>query len=83
MKGRNSYDPYEALANAIVLQAVEDYRALKNGGGINRRMSREQTEKERNYKLLAIEHFFLSDYFKLLTAVDGRWLLDKLKKEEE
>lgn len=32
MKSRNSYDPYEALANAIVLQAVEDYRALKNGG---------------------------------------------------
>ena len=57
--------PYENLANAIVLQAVRDYR--RNDNRDNR---------------ISIERFFRSDWFKVLTKVDGDWLIQTLRKEQ-
>jgi hypothetical protein len=55
-------NPYRALADAIILQAVDDYRKHK--------------------KLrCSIAKFFKSDWFKVLTDVDGEYLLKKLKDE--
>ena len=57
--------PYENLANAVVLQAVKDYRASDTPNA----------EKE-------IEKFFRSDWFHILTKIDGEWLIRKLRKEK-
>lgn len=58
---------YKALANAVIIQAVKDYRkALKyDHRGIKRECCR----------------FFRSDWFKTLTAVDGEMLISKIKSE--
>ena len=70
-----SEDPYQNLANAIVLSAVKDYRdALK------------KLKKKQNNKLAAderddIERFFRSGYFTILTEIDPEYLIDRLNKE--
>ena len=68
-------DPYENLANAIVLQAVTDYRtALKA-------MVANPDDRYAKYEAKRIEQFFNSDWFRCLTEIDGKWLMMKLKKE--
>ena len=64
---------YQDLANAIVLQAVEDYRNALKGISFNSK-SPEKIIKE-------IEKFFRSEYFEILTKVKGEYLIDKLKQE--
>lgn len=58
------YDPYTALANAIIEQAVEDYRRSKH-----------YQEK------IAIKKFFLSEWFSVLTDLDGKMILRRLEGE--
>ena len=55
---------YEKLANAIILQAVRDYR---NCCSYQMRCS--------------IERFFRSDWFMVLTNLDGEKLIKKLQEE--
>lgn len=68
-------NPYEVLANAIILQAVKDYRqaiklsAIKADG---RRPERLKGE---------LEAFFLSPWFAELTTMDGKRLLQRLQDE--
>lgn len=58
---------YLDLANAIVTQAANDYR-----DALNRNHPR---------RLLEIEKFFRSKWYRILTKVDGEYLIEKLKKE--
>lgn len=70
-------DPYENLANAIVLQAVKDYSsALK-------KLLRYPESKEANHDKASYELFFRSDWFGVLTSVDPELLIEKLQKEAE
>ena len=64
-------DPYENLANAIIIQAAKDYRhALKVPG------------KPGNVKKIEeCERFFRSQWLRLLTAIDGEALVEELRKE--
>ena len=58
---------YEKLAEAIILQAVKDYRkALKHD--------------ERGRKR-EIERFFRSEYFTVLTNISGEMMIQKLRAE--
>ena len=58
-------DPYERLANAIVLQAVSDYRvALK-------KIKAHPKNREAISEALEIEKFFRSGWYSQLTDVDG------------
>ena len=58
---------YENLAHTIIMLAVKDYKkALKND---NRRTKRE------------CERFFRSEWFDVLTRIDGNMLIDKLRAE--
>jgi len=70
-------DPYENLANAIILQAVKDYRAA--------RKKLKKRKKNEDAKLMAegCESFFRSDWFATLTSIDGEMLLNKLQEEEK
>ena len=64
---------YEDLANAVVLQAVEDYRnALKGKGYDNKSPERIIGE---------LEKFFRSEYYEVLTKVNGEYLIEKLREE--
>ncbi|MDO4493993.1 MAG: hypothetical protein Q4C53_08940 [Clostridia bacterium] len=68
-------DGYEALANAIVLQAAEDYRLLA-------RLRARNPHSERIAALLEqTGEFFLSRWYGALTAVDGAMLLRRLENE--
>ncbi len=69
-------DAYEDLANAIVLQAVKDWRkAVKT---LKKRPRYEAAKQMRD----DCERFFRSDWFEELTSVDGSVILRKLKQEE-
>lgn len=68
-------DPYERLANAIILQAVTDYRVAMKKIRAN--------PKNRNAidEALQIEKFFRSGWYSALTSVDGEYLIRKLQEE--
>lgn len=68
-------DGYEELANAIVLQAVKDWRkAVKTLKKRPRYAAAKQMKEE-------CERFFRSEWFEELTSVDGSVILRKLKQE--
>ena len=76
MAGKNiAEDPYEALGNAIILQAVKDYRtALKK---VNRNPHNRMALDE----ALSIEKFFRGPLFSVITSVDPEYLIGKLQDE--
>ena len=68
-------DPYERLANAIVLQAVSDDRvALK-------KLKAQPKNREAISEALEIEKFFRSSWYSILTDVDGEYLIRRLQDE--
>ena len=64
---------YTEIANAIVLRAVDDYRNALKGIGI--------AEKTPEYVIGECEHFFRSRWYRILTKVDGEYLISFLRKE--
>lgn len=67
--------PYEALGNAVVLQAVKDYReAVHKLSRGKKNTIAESTKQE-------CERFFQSPYFNVFTQLDGKVLLSQLEKE--
>lgn len=70
-----SEDPYEALGNAIILQAVKDYRvALK-------RIKANPKNRTALDEALTIEKFFRGSLYSVLTSVDPEFLISKLRAE--
>ena len=68
-------DPYEKLANTIVLLAAKDYRsALK-------RLKKYPGDREAKAAALELERFFRSKWYTALTSVDGDYLIKNLRKE--
>ena len=66
---------YENLANAIILQAVRDYRMALKCLKANLRNKAALADKDE------VERFFRSDWFSVLTSVDGEMLILSLQKE--
>lgn len=66
-------DAYENLANAIVIQAVYDYRNALDGVGCE--------YKSPEVVIREIEKFFRSSYYRTLTKVKGEYLIEMLQKE--
>lgn len=70
-------DQFEGLANAIIIQAAADYRlALKQ----LRQNPLFQPAIRMSYE---VERFFRSDWFSILTRINGMELLARLKTEVE
>lgn len=68
-------DGYEHLANAIIIQAVKDYRsALK-------RLRKRPGNRDAMSDTMECERFFRSEWYKSLTGVDGEFLINKLREE--
>ncbi len=71
----NTISPYGDLANAIILQAVKDYRkALRKLNKHPRNESALNTKCE-------VERFFRSEWYTLLTKVNPEILISKLNEE--
>lgn len=60
---------YNLLANAIVIQAVRDYKRLYRGKSFRNDM----------HGIDSLEKFFRSAWYKELTDVDGEFLMDAVK----
>ena len=65
----------EDLSNAIILQAVKDYRIALAGGSVNGRDSKSV--------IAECERFFRSEWFNVLTNVDGMIIIANIRKEFE
>ena len=63
-------DPYEILANAVILQAVKDYRA-------------ETGTAETNPEKAKIIAWIMSENFSAITNVNPVALVEALKKEDK
>ncbi|MDD4773007.1 MAG: hypothetical protein PHZ09_05310 [Eubacteriales bacterium] len=72
-------NPYKVLADAVILQAVADYRELKI---FMQTHSPDDCPHwsvySAGYELQALERFFLGKRFRALTRINGRAVLDKL-----
>lgn len=68
-------DPWQSLANAIVISAAKDYRAAL------RRLRRNPNSQSAKSEIADIERFFRSDWYAMLTNVPGEALIRKLKEE--
>ena len=72
---REMREPFEVIANAIIIQAVEDWREAVRvlnewPGDIDARRMKDECEA-----------FLLSDRYEQLTKLDGARLLRMLRKE--
>lgn len=68
-------NPYENLANAIILTAVEDYRRVL------KRYVKNPKSKEVMADVKELERFFKSSWYSALTSVDGEFLIRKIRAE--
>jgi hypothetical protein len=66
---------YEALANAIIIQAAKDFKAAY------KRMKRFPNDARAQDEVREITKFFCSQWFVMLSDVDGPTLLKKMKDE--
>ena len=65
----------ENLSNAIILQAVKDYRSALSGRDVNGRDSKSV--------IAECERFFQSEWFSSLTKIDCKYLMENIRKEFE
>lgn len=63
---------YENLANAIVVQAIQDYKAAKRV--YNKNPNNHTAKRE----LVQLERFFHSNWYRMLTNIDAGWLIDRM-----
>lgn len=70
-------DPWQSLADAIVIQTAKDYRKLLGRLRINPNNASAKAE------LAKIERFFRSGWYDSLTSVSGELIIRKLKEENE
>ena len=68
-------EPYESLANAIVMQAVKDYRtALLHS-------KKRPDNKSYQVEVASIERFFRSGWYGELTNLNAEYLIRRVNEE--
>ena len=68
LKTGGELPPLVVLVNAIIVQAVDDYRrSLKANDVVG---------------MYECEKFFRSERFMLMTKLNGEWLINKIREEE-
>ena len=68
-------NPFENLTNAIILQAVKDYRKTLS------RCCRHPEKLNYREEKVALEQFFRSGWFSFLTNIEPEMLIRKLGEE--
>ena len=69
-------DAYEKLASEIVLSAVKDYRDAR------RKLKKKPKNEDAKLMIRDCERFFCSQWFEMLTSLDGEAILERLKEED-
>ena len=68
-------EPYESLANAIVMQAVKDYRiALLH-------LQKRPDNKSYQIEVAALERFFRSGWYGEITNLNAEYLIRRVNEE--
>ena len=67
-------EAYERLAAAVVVQAVKDYK------GALRKEARGKATPTTQGTIIDCENFFKSDWFQMLSELDGPALMQKVRK---
>lgn len=75
LEGLGAAKWYEQLANAIILQAITDYRTPPTDHGKIRDDVMMETARDE------IERFIRSDWFGILTSLDPEYLIRLLREE--
>ena len=70
-------DPYQELANAVVILAAKDYQHALRIQGRNPKSAAAKSQID------SLERFFRSDWHQILTEVDGDMLIKRLREERE
>lgn len=70
-----SADGWNDLANAIILQAVKDFKPAY------RRLRKHPNDKAAQNQVRELTKFFCSDWFSVLTDLDGPALLNRIMRE--
>ncbi len=70
-------DCYETLANAVIIQAVKDYRTAY------RKYMKNPAANAAACEMKLLERFFLSEWFQMLTDADGGEILSKVRENEQ
>ena len=68
-------DPWENLANSIILQAVKDYREAR------KKLKKRPKNEDAKLMISDCEAFFRSEWYRALTDIDGEMLIRKLREE--
>ncbi len=76
MSRETSIPAEQMLANFIVVKAAEDYRTSVRNLKINPK------HKEALRMLKECETFFESQWYQMLTSVDGKMIMRKIREEE-
>lgn len=66
------------LASAICKRAVDDYRKI---GKKLAKAKKNKKREELRCELKVIEKFFYSDWFLMLSGIDGEYVVEQLRKE--
>ena len=61
------------LISAIILQAVKDYRVALSGNKVDRKLPKNV--------IVECELFFLSDWFAMLTNINGKMLIEQIRNQ--
>lgn len=72
---KETHNPYEELANAIIIQAVTDYRKAKA------ELKRHPFNHTARGTRMSVLNFFRSEWYRQLTDIDGELLIKKLNAE--
>ena len=67
---------YENLANAIVVRAVDDYRESR------KKLKKDLGNEKAIPMMLDVIRFLRSDWYQMLTTVDGEIILKHLQEEK-
>ncbi|MCW6662753.1 hypothetical protein NHG23_02485 [Aerococcaceae bacterium NML190073] len=70
-------DPYQNLANEIVLSAVKDYRRVL------KKLKHYPKNEDALQEKASCERFFRSSWFGMLTSIGPEMLIKKLQQEEK
>lgn len=77
MRSEELKENWENLANAIVVFAAQDFKKAY------KRYLRNSRSREAAGEVEALIRFFMGDYYKALTSVDGEVLVRELKRQVE
>ena len=75
MKAGDAMDGYQELANAIIVKAAKEYRTAI------RKLRKRPDDRKALTDTRALESLFHSRWYRMLTDVDGNFLINQLRKE--